>query len=80
MAGDWIDVSVPLKSAWCTGRATREREVDRVLAIERGDQANVSSISMGSHTGTHMDRHSITSPAASTLDQMPLDTAIGPAR
>jgi arylformamidase len=80
MAGDWIDVSIPLKSGMVHWPGDPEVKVDRVLAIERGDQANVSSISMGSHTGTHMDPPFHYVPGGVTLDQMPLDTAIGPAR
>ncbi len=55
-------------------------EIALSLSIERGDQANVSRLHMGAHTGTHVDapRHFIDGAAA--VDEIPLDALIGPAR
>ncbi len=50
-----MDISVPLRSGmvhWPDNPAVR---IERMLDMERGDVANVSTISLGSHTGTHMD-------------------------
>jgi len=50
-----------------------------MLDMERGDVCNVSTISMGSHTGTHMDAPLHFLQHGKGLDQMPLDATIGPA-
>ena len=54
MESEWIDVSVPIRTGMescCIIRPFGSNLVD----IDRGDHANVSAITMGSHTGTHMD-------------------------
>lgn len=80
MAGDWIDISVPLKSGMVRWPGDPEVRIERVLAIDRGDPCNVSSIIMGSHTGTHMDPPFHYIRGGTTLDAMPLEATIGPAR
>jgi arylformamidase len=51
-----------------------------VKQISAGGSSNVSRLTLGTHTGTHIDapRHMI--DGAPTLDQLPLDALIGPAR
>jgi arylformamidase len=51
-----------------------------MLDIERGDAANVSVISLGSHTGTHMDAPIHFVPGGEGMDRMPLDATVGRAR
>ncbi len=80
MAADWIDISIPLKTGMVHWPGDPEVRVERVLATERGDPANVSSIAMGSHTGTHMDPPFHYIPGGTTLDAMPFEATIGPAR
>jgi len=48
--------------------------------LSEGASSNVSQISLGSHTATHVDapRHFI--DGAATVDEIPLETLIGPAR
>jgi arylformamidase len=55
-------------------------EIHKALDQKKGDVCTVSFVSMGVHTGTHMDapRHFIED--AATIDQMPLDATMGPAR
>jgi arylformamidase len=54
--------------------------IERMLDMERGDAANVSVLSLGSHTGTHMDApiHFVRDGVG--MDRMPLDATIGHAR
>jgi arylformamidase len=54
--------------------------LERSQDISRGDDANVSHMAMGVHTGTHMDGpvHFIHEGAG--LDEMPLEATIGEAR
>lgn len=80
MQGEWIDISVPLRSKMVTWPGDPPVSIERVLHIDRGDQANVSMISMGAHTGTHMDPPLHYVPDGRSLDQMPLDASVGPAR
>jgi len=54
--------------------------VSPALSLDRGDPANVSRLTLGSHTGTHVDapRHFIA--GAAPIDAAPLDVLMGPAR
>jgi arylformamidase len=54
--------------------------IERMLDMEHGDVANVSKISMGSHTGTHMDAPLHFLQEGEGLDEMPLTATIGRAR
>jgi arylformamidase len=54
--------------------------IERMLDIERGDVANVSKLSMGAHTGTHMDAPLHFLRTGKGLDTMPLTATIGRAR
>jgi arylformamidase len=54
--------------------------IERMLDIERGDVANVSTISLGSHTGTHMDAPIHFVRGGEGMDRMPLDATMGLAR
>ena len=54
--------------------------IERVMDQEHGDDYTVSRMSLGVHTGTHMDAplHSIRGGLA--IEEMPLDACVGPAR
>ena len=80
MGEGWLDVSVLLRSGMVHWPDNPPIRIDRMLDIERGDTANVSTISMGSHTGTHMDAPLHFVRGGKGLDEMPLDAAIGHAR
>jgi arylformamidase len=54
--------------------------IERMLDMECGDAANVSTLSLGSHTGTHMDAPTHFVPGEAGMDRMPLDATIGQAR
>ncbi|MDQ3659115.1 MAG: cyclase family protein, partial [Actinomycetota bacterium] len=54
--------------------------IERMLDMECGDAANVSTISLGSHTGTHMDAPIHFVPDGAGMDRMPLDATVGRAR
>lgn len=81
MAQDaWIDISVPLKTGMVHWPDNPPVLVEPVLALARGDLCNVSKLSLGAHTGTHMDAPVHFLAAGKGIDEMPLDAAIGPAR
>jgi arylformamidase len=76
----WIDVSVGLHTGMVHWPDNPPVRIERDLDIDRGDSANVSSISMGSHTGTHMDAPLHFIPDGAGLDEMDLSATIGRAR
>lgn len=53
--------------------------VHSALQIARGDVANVSHISFGSHTGTHVDPPCHFIEGGETVDQLDLGMLVGPA-
>ena len=57
-----------------------EVEVSRRLSIERGDEYNISCVTMSSHTGTHMDAPLHFLAGGAGLERMPLEATVGPAR
>ena len=80
MTEDWIDVSVPLRSGMVHWPDNPPVSIERMLDIERGDVANVSRLSLGVHTGTHMDAPVHFFRTGKGIDTMPLSATIGLAR
>jgi arylformamidase len=80
MTDGWIDVSVALHTGMVHWPDNPPVLVERTLDMERGDACNVSKLSLGAHTGTHMDAplHFLRDGAG--IDTMPFDATIGPAR
>lgn len=54
--------------------------IEHVSEIAKGALANVSRISFGSHTGTHLDPPIHFIPNGKTVDQLDLSVLYGPAR
>jgi len=80
MTENWIDVSVPLRTGMVHWPNNPPVSIERTLDIERGDTANVSKLSMGVHTGTHMDAPIHFLQAGKGIDIMPVTATIGRAR
>jgi arylformamidase len=80
MAGAWIDVSVPLRTGMVHWPDNPPVRIEFESSIQRGDVANVSTLSLGAHTGTHMDAPLHFIPDGAGIDQVPFDAVIGPAR
>jgi arylformamidase len=80
MAKKWIDISVTVRPGMVHWPDNPEIRVDKMLDMERGDVCNVSVLSMGSHTGTHMDAPLHFIRNGKSLEKMPLDATIGPCR
>ena len=76
----WIDTSVRLRSGMVHWPDNPPVRIERVLDMEGGDVANVSKISMGSHTGTHMDAPLHFVREGEGIDEMPLTAAMGRTR
>ena len=77
---NWIDLSVTLYEGMIAFPSEYQLQVERRASMARGDKANNTTIHMSVHTGTHMDapRHFIAN--GKTIDQMPFDVTLGPAR
>lgn len=54
--------------------------IERATDQDKGDVATVSRMSLGVHTGTHMDAPLHFIRNARSIDTMPLDATVGPAR
>jgi arylformamidase len=76
----WIDVTVPIRGGMLHWPGNPEVAVAQTEHLRRGDLATVSSLSLGVHTGTHVDApvHFILNAAG--VDTLPLDRLIGTAR
>lgn len=73
------DISVPVRSGGLIYPGNPAISIEPQQSISQGAGANVSRISFGSHTGTHVDaaRHFIDD--GRTVDRIPLDRLVGPA-
>lgn len=76
----WIDISLTIKLGMAHWPGDPAVCVKRMKNMDKGDKDNVSLISMGSHTGTHMDAPRHFFARGKGLDKMPLSVVIGPAR
>jgi arylformamidase len=76
----WIDVSVPLRTGMVHWPGDPAVSIELVAAMTRGDAADVTSIDMGAHTGTHMDAPSHFVQGAASLDDLDPDVVFGAAR
>jgi arylformamidase len=54
--------------------------ITRISKLESGDQYNVSQLTLGTHTGTHVDPPLHFIEGGAGIDDMPLEMLVGPAR
>jgi arylformamidase len=76
----WIDVSVGLHSGMVHWPDNPPIELEFVMQLDKGDGCNVSKLSMGTHSATHMDAPLHFFEDGASIDTMPLSTTIGRAR
>lgn len=76
----WIDISVSLRDAMVHWPGDPPISIKRVQDMEQGDTANVSMVSMGAHSGTHIDAPIHFIQQGVGVDKMPLDATVGRAR
>jgi arylformamidase len=77
---DWIDITAPLQPGMPHWPGDPPFERSLALAIAKGDLLNLSQITTTVHIGTHIDAPSHFFEGSATIDQMPLDATVGPAR
>ena len=77
---EWIDISIPLRDKMAYGHPKDAPRIQIAIHPTKDKPITLWNLNMMSHTGTHIDapRHLI--PDGITIDKMPLDVAIGPAR
>lgn len=72
------DVTLPLRSGMPTyNDAEPGPTLDYHGLISRGDDYSISSLRLGSHTGTHVDAPFHFIDGAPTVEQIPLDSLVG---
>lgn len=76
----WKDISVPLQSEMAHFPDVPAVRISRTLDMDHGDICNVTAISMSAHAGTHIDAPSHFIKSGKSIDQMPFDAVMGPAR
>lgn len=76
----WIDVSVMLRDGMVRWPDNPPVRIHRTQNMERGNDCNVTALSLGVHSGTHMDAPVHFLPKGQGIDAMPLSAAVGPAR
>ena len=73
------DISVGLVDGGLVYPGNPEIRIDYQQSLAKGNGANVSSLSMGSHTGTHVDAVLHFIDGGQPVDEMPLERLMGPA-
>ncbi len=77
--GRIVDISVGIHPGMLTWPSDPSVEVEPVSRVARGDPASVSQLHLGSHTGTHVDPPFHFIEDGPTVDELPLDSLMGPA-
>jgi len=73
------DLTVPLRSEMVTyGGEEQGPQLTYVKTVARGDSSNLSSLCIGSHTGTHVDAPHHFVDGGATVESLALDALIGP--
>lgn len=76
----WIDVSVDLSDGMVHWPGDPPVNIVRVQDLEQSDTHTLSRLTMGSHSGTHVDAPSHFLKGAASISDLAPDVLIGPAR
>ncbi len=79
-SSEWLDISVPIYTGMVHYPDNPPIEIDTIAHVERGDICTLSRLTMGSHTGTHIDAPIHFLPGGAGAEEVPLENLIGPAR
>ncbi len=77
---DWIDISLPIRNGMIHWPDDPPVVIKRISDIADGAEANVSLLSLGTHTGTHMDAPVHFQPGKAGVDTLPVQAVVGKAR
>jgi arylformamidase len=75
----YYDITVPLHNELPTYPGDPAIKIDDYRSIARGDSANVSVVSFGAHSATHVDAPAHFIAGAAKIESLPLDSLIGEA-
>jgi len=78
---EWIDISIPLRKDmvhWPTDPVPPS--VEFMHHKDKDKQITTSQMTINSHHGTHIDAPRHFSPNGTSIDEMPLETIMGPCR
>ena len=74
-----FDISVPVINGGVVYPGNPEIHIEAQQDMAKGGSSNVSLVSIGSHTGTHVDAPKHMIPDGAAVEALPLDALIGPA-
>jgi arylformamidase len=74
-----FDISVPVANGGLVYPGNPEIRIEPFSELAKGASSNLSLISFGSHTGTHVDAPLHFFEAGNSVDKLPLNALIGPA-
>lgn len=74
-----LDISRPIVTGMAIYPRNPPVEIAPAKRIARGDSSNVSLLTLGSHTGTHVDAPLHMDDSGAGVDEVSLDAMIGPA-
>lgn len=77
---EWIDISVPLRNSMVCWPGDPPVTIERMSESGQGYTTTISSLYLGSHSGTHIDAPAHCLPQGTSIDLMPPDMMIGKAR
>lgn len=75
-----FDISVPVRNGGPVYPGNPAIHIAPHSELSKGASSNLSTIAIGSHTGTHVDAQHHFVDGGTTVDHLPLDVLIGPAR
>jgi arylformamidase len=78
--GGWTDATVPLSADLPTWPGDPDVAVEPLARVAEGDPASLSRIEMSTHAGTHVDPPFHFLEDGATVDEMPPEVGLGPAR
>ena len=76
----WIDITVGLKKGMVHWPGDPEVIIERSRIIDEDSHSNLTHLDMRAHTATHMDAPLHFIDGAKSIDAMPVDSTVGPAR
>ena len=74
------DITAPIRSNMPVYEGDPGVKIEAWSAFAKGDSSNVSFLSFGAHTGTHVDAPAHFIDGARKIDALSLEILIGPAR
>jgi len=78
--GSWIDITVPVREGMPVWPGDPAPLFERIMDQENGDVCTLTRVAMSAHTGTHMDAPLHFLRKRASIEQMPVEATVGPAR